>query len=453
MIWGPWRSQQRIFDGEGQGTLGTQCPKALSSTQPATIRVVLDGVKLRFNKYQILESVTGLTMRTLIPLLFVALLLGCDSRLERFQRNSVHALTLAASRGVETQSAAADVDAVVHDLFGSPEEPKWPAELLGPDLAAVVDLQNLERAAGRVSSDQMDNHKGLYIENCVTCHGLDGSGAGPAAMLQNPYPRDFRSGVFKWKSTARSEKPTREDLQNLLINGVPGTGMPSFAASKSEDREALIDYLIYLSIRGETERRLLAECVDEIGYDDQDPLPDDQRLNRGHDSVRATLRYVTASWVSADPKTVAVPGPTFDADSGLQESIARGKDIFHSQIANCVGCHGPEGNGKAITLDYDDWAKEYTSRIGITPSDRDAVKPFRKAGALRPRQIKPRNLQLGNFRGGGSGVNLYHRISQGIAGTPMPAITVSDTESTKGLSNDQVWDLIHYVQSLSNRTN
>ena len=371
----------------------------------------------------------------LLPLLAFV---GCDAKIERFNSNGVYALTLAHSRAVGTSQATHDVDQVLHDVFGSPNEPKWPTELAGD----IVDPSRLVRCAGKVSSDEQDQHQGLYQEHCVRCHGLDGSGAGPAAALQNPYPRDFRAGVFKWKSTLRSEKPTRDDLLNLLDSGVPGTGMPSFAAVKEEDREALVDYLIYLSVRGEVERRLLSVCVDDIGYDDEEPLIADQRLKADDDWVRDTVREVAEAWASAKP--IEVPSPTKPSP----EAIARGKDIFHSQIVNCAGCHGAGGNGQAVTLDYDDWAKEYTSRLGITPTDKEDVKPFRTAGALRPRQIKPRKLTDGVFRGGGDPQMLYRRISQGIAGTPMPSVSIEETANNKGLSSNQVWDVIHYVKSL-----
>ncbi len=78
------------------------------------------------------------------------------------------------------------------------------------------------------------------------------------------------------------------------------------------------------------------------------------------------------------------------------------------------------------------------------------MRPFRKAGALTPRVVKPRNLQDGVFRGGGDPETLYRRISQGIAGTPMPAVEVVAKENGKGLTEDQMWDLVRYIQSLAN---
>ena len=41
--------------------------------------------------------------------------------------------------------------------------------------------------------------RGLYRQHCVHCHGITGDGAGPTAQFLMPYPRDFRTGEFKFK--------------------------------------------------------------------------------------------------------------------------------------------------------------------------------------------------------------------------------------------------------------
>ena len=126
----------------------------------------------------------------------------------------------------------------------------------------------------------------------------------------------------------------------------------------------------------------------------------------------------------------------------------RGKELFHGQVANCAGCHGVDGVGGVNIVDYDDWSKEYSTRLGITPTDRQTLEPFEALGALRPRLALPRELAGGYAHGGADAVTLYRRITQGIAGTPMPAVMLSETPSATALTPDQVWDLVHYVQSL-----
>lgn len=379
---------------------------------------------------------------------------GCDARIEQFESNRVFSLSLAKSRSIAVDPAAEDVSQTLTALFGTPNEPKWPEDLVaGTEAEGLVDPQRLERAAGPVSSAKDGTHQGLFREHCVVCHGLAGSGTGPASQFQDPYPRDFRFGVFKWKSTSRGAKPTKKDLAELLTHGVPGTGMPSFSLLATDDLDTLVDYVVYLSVRGEVERRMLVGALDELDYGES--FPDESlRLHypsdtEGGDVVEQAVRRIADQWATAESQVVAVPDlPELDGEA-LQASIDRGRKFFHGQIANCVGCHGADGNGRITLLDFDDWTKDYTTRLGLTPSDRDAIKPFRDVGALRPRPIKPRTLQDGIFRGGADSASLYRRITQGIAGTPMPAVMVVDEENGKGLTPSQIVDLVHYVQSLA----
>ena len=390
---------------------------------------------------------------------------GCDAPVEHFPPNRVHALVISTDRNVSTQLASEDTTAAVEAWFGTPERPIWPPmqmpkqmsaqmpeQMFSDEAKALVDPDHLVRAAGRVYSDQDNRHFGLFNEHCVTCHGVSGGGDGPASQLQNPYPRDFRPGVFKWKSTSLGAKPTRDDLRRILVAGAPGSAMPSFAQLSEEDLEALVDYVIFLSVRGEFERRMIGGAVDELGYEESRPESELSLLSltKGDtetdavDYAAETLDWIVESWVGADDKVIEVPEETAE-DS---ESIRRGRDLFHGRIANCAGCHGKDGNPVEIALDYDDWTKEFTSRLSITPTDREAVRPFRKAGAPRPRQIVPRRLSLGVHRGGGDPETLYRRIVTGIAGTPMPAVAIVDEPSGLGLTSSQVWDLVHYVRSL-----
>jgi mono/diheme cytochrome c family protein len=230
--------------------------------------------------------------------------------------------------------------------------------------------------------------------------------------------------------------------------------MPSFSLLDGKDVSALIDYVVYLSVRGEVERRLMAAAIDQLGY--EDTAPEEKwrlRLDANDEMpsvglIRKILLDVVSQWHDADTQVVAVDPPKELSGPELVASIGRGKELFHGQIANCVGCHGPNGNGQVVTIDYDDWAKEYSTNLGITPTDRDAMRPFREAGALRPRQINPRNLRDGIFHGGGAPETIYRRIAVGVAGTPMPGVEVVKEDNGKGLTSDQVWDLVRYVQSL-----
>ncbi len=402
------------------------------------------------------------TLATILSFLSLLLLAGCDAPVDSYVSNEVHLLTLARSRDVAVDQVRVDLPPLIEQLFGTPNQPRWPVTLI--DSGLVLNLEELSRVAGKVSSEEDGTHHGLFREHCVACHSLSGSGTGPAALFQNPYPRDFRVGVYKWKSTQRDAKPRRQDLLDRVHQGIPGTGMPSFALVDQNDIEALVDYVIYLSVRGEVERRLMAASIDELGYgedsihaEDRMGFPKDRSSNQegnpGEVIVSQVVAEVTRTWAMAPQYLVSVPEMETFTGEALNESIQRGQEIFHGQIANCAGCHGKGGHGKAghggvSIIDFDDWTKEYTTRLGIDPKDREALRPFKQAGALTPRYALPRDLTQGVFRGGGDVETLYRRIVCGIAGTPMPAVAVVDSENGRGLTSAQIFDLIRYVRSL-----
>ena len=127
---------------------------------------------------------------------------------------------------------------------GTPQRPK----LLGSD---AKDLAHLERGAR------------VYQRYCVACHGQSGGGDGLAAQYLTPRPRDYRRGVFKFISTGYGNRPRREDLLRTVTNGVTGTSMPSFRRLEKRDLEAVVDYVLVLTHRGELERMLAAQAASE----------------------------------------------------------------------------------------------------------------------------------------------------------------------------------------------
>ncbi len=326
-----------------------------------------------------------------------------------------------------TPVQAAAITNTLEKLFGTPDNPAVPE---GIDL----NLDLLKMAAGPIGSDANDRPWGLYRKHCLACHGLSGDGAGPNAADLDPYPRDFRNGVFKYTSTAGAAKPLREDLVHSLQSGIPGTAMPSLAKLPDEQIESLVEYVKYLSIRGETEQYLLQTVVDEHAAL---PLDQGKVLAEG-------VRPTAMSWDRAEDMTiVSPPAPRADTLDQLSVSIDRGRELFRTMGAQCFLCHGwtGKGDGQRTNL-YDDWNKR---KIADTPEQTQDI-------ALRfqlPLQSLPaRNLTEGVFHGGDRPIDLYRRISVGIKGTPMPA--AGPAPGRKGaLSAEDVWDVVNYVRSLN----
>jgi DMSO reductase family type II enzyme heme b subunit len=96
--------------------------------------------------------------------------------------------------------------------------------------------------------DEEENILGqeLYDAYCARCHGFDGDGKGEASNFTYPTPRDFTSGMYKFRSTPSGDPPTDDDLKRSILVGFPGTSMFGWEGKFSdEDLEALIEYLKY----------------------------------------------------------------------------------------------------------------------------------------------------------------------------------------------------------------
>ncbi|MEO8496101.1 MAG: cytochrome c, partial [Planctomycetota bacterium] len=315
------------------------------------------------------------------------------------------------------------------------------------EIAKVLDPTHLHIAAGPVSSDERGRARGLYREHCAHCHGVSGDGAGPTAAFLNPYPRDYRMGIFKFKSTPKGGKPTHEDLKDILTNGIPGTAMPSFKVLPSNELEALISYVRYLSIRGEVERSLVFLATNELDAEERlfDVTATAEARSAQASQVREYAAEVVQKWLDADSLATPIESP--DSDRDMVASIAHGRNLFYGPIANCVKCHGDSALGDGQRTDYDDWTKE------LEPANPEALEQFLGLGGfvLPPRNIFPRNLRQGVYRGGRRPLDLFRRMHNGIDGTPMPgALIIADDApaGTKGLTKSDLWSLVDYVQSL-----
>jgi high-affinity iron transporter len=89
-----------------------------------------------------------------------------------------------------------------------------------------------------------------------------------------------------------------------------------------------------------------------------------------------------------------------------REAHEKGRELF---MRNCAICHGNNGAGDGPRSE------------GMIPRPRDLTSPPWSDRASAPR--------------------IYHAIHDGVAGTAMP--------SWKTLDNDQIWNLVAYVHSLS----
>lgn len=235
----------------------------------------------------------------------------------------------------------------------------------------------------------------LYAAHCAVCHGDTGDGQGLAARFLYPKPRDFRQGRFRLVRSSNGA-PTREDLQDVLLRGMPGSSMPSWAHLPEQDLNLLVDEVIRLFRNGVRDRYVAFLKTDEELTDEEIDSPETQ----------ATIRAVVDGRTIADVVTEVPDLP--DPDAG---TVARGREWYIKQT--CHSCHGTEGKGDAVQKMVDD--EGFATR--------------------------PRDLTRGLFKGGYDPASLYRRIVYGMPGTPMPA--------SKSLTPQQAGEMIHYLLSLS----
>ncbi len=340
-----------------------------------------------------------------------------------------------------------DISDILVGLFGTPDEPSFPK--LGDPKLDVVQLDRLQIASGSVGSDQDGAPRGLYREHCAHCHGVTGDGLGPTAAFLNPYPRNYRKGIFKFKSTKRGVKPTHDDLKRILELGIPGTAMPSFVLLSEPELDALVDYVKYLAIRGEVERKLIEELATDVDFEAGERLIDVaakegslSEYNRQINRINSIVERVVQGWADAESMPVpARPAAWHDDPHLLEEKIARGRELFLGKL-DCKKCHGVAALGDGETSDYDDWTKDIFAIDQVTKQPKPSeLQEFAALGALHPRNILPRNLRQGIFRGGRRPIDIFWRVKNGIEGTPMP-------EAPGGFADEDIWCVVEYVRSL-----
>lgn len=484
--------------------------------------------------------------------------IGCRQEMPTsFESNLVHSHKYAMTKDLPMDQVVVDTEWALERLFGTPDEPMIPdMGEDGEELATLVSLDNLKMAAG--PWDEAAG-TGLYRKHCSQCHGITGDGRGPTGSVLVPYPRDYRMGVFKFKSTTRGSKPTREDVAKLIRHGIGGTAMNPIPGITEKQIDALVDYVIYLSWRGEVERKMVDSAMFDLDLEGGERLirPEsaelsiveiealseaeeetleklDEKLDAAvqeeivaqvkrenadtalsEDALAAlveeksdalteaeleTIRdkllprtasaaevamwnrrqelerkeafeenwgyiveavvEVADSWFAAEDEVTDIedmgdiPVPESRAEfiamsqgeqaEALAASVARGKELFLSESVGCAKCHGVGGQGDGQTTDFDDWTKDWTTNVGLDPKNNEALLPLLARGALLPQNIRPRNFSEGVFRGGSSSEDLYRRIANGIAGTPMPAATVVEGK----FELQDIWHLINFIRSL-----
>ncbi len=166
----------------------------------------------------------------------------------------------------------------------------------------------------------------VYAKKCAICHGIEGKGNGAAAVSMIPRPRDFTSGLYKYKSTPFGQPPTDGDLEKITREGLHASAMPYWKDLLSKE---------------------------EIK------------------AVVQTIKAMSPVFKQTTPRPIQIPTRTFPSTASVQ----RGKMLYKKQ--SCFACHGE--NLRASTT--------FTDQTGHPVHARDLTAPWTFRGGSEPKQI------------------------------------------------------------------
>jgi len=165
---------------------------------------------------------------------------------------------------------------------------------------------NLKAPMPPENETSINTGKIIYETRCVFCHGLKGDGKGEEAFRLQTKPRNFTSGVFKFRSTPTGELPTNEDIFKTISRGLHGTAMLPWSGLTTDQKWSVAYYIKTFS--------------DDFEEDEKSQI-------------------------------IKVPKPKKSATDYIKE----GKKLY--QKSECTVCHGFEGFGDGTNADQlkDDW--------------------------------------------------------------------------------------------------
>ena len=245
-----------------------------------------------------------------------------------------------------------------------------------------------------VSTEQLNHGYDVYMNNCLSCHGANGDGKGPAAQGQMPLPRNFTQGLFKFANVPQGELPRDEDLKRTIRYGLRGTGMLPWDLSDN-DISAVTQY----------------------------------------------IKTFSPVWKEKAPGEVVLLSENKWIGKEA-EAIAQGEKLYHG-LAQCYTCHPSYQSMDKIS----EYAKELTgNEIKVLRTRPYLSTPLDSSYNTK---VMPPDFTKNFIKTSGSVERIYEVLGVGINGTPMPAwknlLSPSGNEEE---SEKNQWAIAYYVNSL-----
>lgn len=106
-------------------------------------------------------------------------------------------------------------------------------KLIEPQTTPAVNIDEISKPTDELLSKGEE----IYKSTCLSCHGENGQGKGPAGVALQPPPRDF-TGKEGWKNG-----PSISGIFTTLQEGIPGTPMVSYEQLTPEEKFGLVHYI------------------------------------------------------------------------------------------------------------------------------------------------------------------------------------------------------------------
>lgn len=240
------------------------------------------------------------------------------------------------------------------------------------------------------TAKQLNNGKSVYTEYCLSCHGVNGDGAGYSGKGLSVPPRNFKLGQYKFGKVVSGELPNDQDFYDILKKGLHGTAM--------------------------------------LPWD----LSDQQMFN----VVQYIKTFAPEKWEGVDKKLGA---PIFAGKDPYgvahkESAIQRGKEVYHV-VAQCWTCH-------RAYVGHDEFS-QISQKINGSPATE--FDPDMYHVKIQPSDYgyssMPPEFTSDFVRSAVTVEELYVRLNAGVGGAAMA--------SWKGvLQDDEIWAVSHYVKSL-----
>jgi mono/diheme cytochrome c family protein len=272
-------------------------------------------------------------------------------------------------------------------------------------------------AAAALFPASAERGQAVYAKACAACHGENGDGNGPGAGPLNPKPRDFTSGMYKYRSTNYGEMPTDTDLLRVVNDGVAHTQMPPWKNTLSEQ-----------------------ERLDVVAY----------------------IKMFSADFKDAHPETIEIPEPP----PSSPEYVKEGRKVF--MTLQCWNCHGTSGHadGPAASGLMDSWGHSIRPvnftwehyKHGNDP--KSIYKTFNTGLNGTPMISFAGSFLFGGNQAIDSATNASFskaevaELQAYLQSQPSDAdINAMSDEKKKELEQRRKWALVHYLRSLIQKPN